>query len=296
MHCSAHGSAVCGAAVRYLGPADNETWWLCTALHSELYYIVQLAARLPPKRCPCLGILAGASVTILAARQPGDTAAPRLKLKKQADGTLEITLRDAEEAAAATASAKAAAQPGGVVPGALAPQAWAWPLPLVGLGDWVPYESLLRSILAAHPLNLNKGLQQGLALRLTKSSIKVGVHEQAHDIRGGFETTFPKIRVHVECQAPLLSGWQECRLARHEAASDADWADASTSAVCHGTILRCWYSVSLYCCVAWSEVDSSNSAPMQQCFHAACASVRPCSVAGCESDPFRHGAEDACRH
>jgi hypothetical protein len=33
---------------------------------------------------------------------------------------------------------------------------WAWPLPHVDLGALVPYEALLRSILAAHPFDLNK--------------------------------------------------------------------------------------------------------------------------------------------
>ncbi|KAF6256957.1 hypothetical protein COO60DRAFT_1626982 [Scenedesmus sp. NREL 46B-D3] len=115
---------------------------------------------------------AGRSVTIVAARQPGDGQQPRLRLKKQQDGTLEITLRDAAAAAAAAAGAQAAALPGGMPPSALAPRAWAWPLPLVGVSDWVSYESLLRSILAAHPLTLQQGLNQGLALRLTKSSVK----------------------------------------------------------------------------------------------------------------------------
>lgn len=111
-------------------------------------------------------------MTILAARQPGDQQAPKLKLKKLHDGTLEVSLRDSEAAEAAVAAAAAAAQPGGVVPGALAPQVWAWPLPLVGLQDWVPYETLLRSILAAQPLQqLQRELQKGVALRLTKSSV-----------------------------------------------------------------------------------------------------------------------------
>lgn len=111
-------------------------------------------------------------MTILAARQPGDQQAPKLKLKKLHDGTLEVSLRDSEAAEAAVAAAAAAAQPGGVAPGALAPQVWAWPLPLVGLQDWVPYETLLRSILAAQPLQqLQRELQKGVALRLTKSSV-----------------------------------------------------------------------------------------------------------------------------
>jgi hypothetical protein len=115
---------------------------------------------------------AGASMTAFAARQPGQRAPPKLRLRKAADGTLELSLRDADAAAAAHATAAAAAAPGGVPPGALAPQSWAWPLPLVGLQDWLPYEQLLRSILAAQPLqSLQQGLQQGVALKLTKSSI-----------------------------------------------------------------------------------------------------------------------------
>lgn len=117
-------------------------------------------------------VYAGRSVTIMSARQLNDPTAPKLKLKKQSDGTLEIILRDSEAAAAATTAAKAAAAPGGIAPGALSSSMWAWPLPSVGVSEWVPYESMLRSILAAHPLNLQKGLQKGLALRLTKSSIK----------------------------------------------------------------------------------------------------------------------------
>eukprot|EP00879_Flechtneria_rotunda_P021205 GHRR01022338.1.p1 GENE.GHRR01022338.1~~GHRR01022338.1.p1 ORF type:complete len:426 (+),score=134.24 GHRR01022338.1:342-1619(+) len=134
---------------------------------------------------------AGASVTITSARQPGDASPPRLKLKKQPDGTLEVSLRDTDAAAAVTAAAKAAAGPEGVAPCVVAPVAWAWPLPLVGVTDWVPYESLLRSILAAHPLNLQKGLQQGLALRLTKSSIK-GVS---------------LIHFDMELKAPAVEAW-----------------------------------------------------------------------------------------
>lgn len=111
-------------------------------------------------------------MTILTARQPGEQAAAKLRLKKLPDGTLELSLRDADAAAAANAAAAAAAQPGGLPPGALAPKVWAWPLPLVGMQEWVPYETLLRSILAAQPLQqLQRELQKGVALRLTKSSV-----------------------------------------------------------------------------------------------------------------------------
>lgn len=114
----------------------------------------------------------GSTVTILAARQPGEQQAPKLRLKKLPDGTLDVSLRDSEAAEVAAAAAAAAAQPGGIAPGALAPKVWAWPLPLVGLQDWVPYETLLRSILAAQPLQaLQRELQKGVALRLTKSSV-----------------------------------------------------------------------------------------------------------------------------
>lgn len=113
-------------------------------------------------------------MTILSARQPGERKAPKLRLKKVQDGTLEVTLRDPDEAAAATAAAAAAAQPGGVAPGTVAPKTWAWPLPLVGLQDWVPYESLLRSILAAQPMrNVQQGLEKGVGLKLTRSSVRV---------------------------------------------------------------------------------------------------------------------------
>lgn len=77
--------------------------------------------------------------------------------------------------------AKAAAAPGGVAPGLVSQQLWAWPLPLVDMKDWVSYESLLRGLLAAHPFNLKQGLQQGLGLRMTKSSIKVRVLLSAAD-------------------------------------------------------------------------------------------------------------------
>lgn len=114
----------------------------------------------------------GSTVTILTARQPSEQQAPRLKLKKLPDGTLELGLRDPDAAAAATKAATAAAQPGGVAPGTLVPKMWAWPLPLVGLQEWVPYETLLRGMLAAQPLQqLHQELKKGVALRLTKSSI-----------------------------------------------------------------------------------------------------------------------------
>ena len=51
---------------------------------------------------------------------------------------------------------------------------WAWPLPHTAAASWLPYESLLRSVLAAHPFNVEAVVKRGIAMRLTKSSIQVG--------------------------------------------------------------------------------------------------------------------------
>lgn len=49
---------------------------------------------------------------------------------------------------------------------------WAWPLPHLDMSNWVPYEAVLRSVLAAHPFVLQKVVAEGIAVRLTKSTIK----------------------------------------------------------------------------------------------------------------------------
>ena len=49
----------------------------------------------------------------------------------------------------------------------------AWPLPHHEMNNWLPYETLLRGILASHPFNMDKVVRQGIPLKLTKSSIKV---------------------------------------------------------------------------------------------------------------------------
>ena len=43
------------------------------------------------------------------------------------------------------------------------------------MSSWLPYESLLRGILSTHPFNVDKVVSQGIPLKLTKSSIKVGI-------------------------------------------------------------------------------------------------------------------------
>ena len=45
------------------------------------------------------------------------------------------------------------------------------------MSSWLPYESLLRGILSTHPFNVDKVVSQGIPLKLTKSSIKVGISE-----------------------------------------------------------------------------------------------------------------------
>eukprot|EP00775_Hariotina_reticulata_P007848 gene7848-8045_t len=151
----------------------------------------------------------GSSVTILSARQPGSTSPSRLKLKRQADGTVEVSLRDPEDAAAAADAAKAAAAPGGVAPGLVSQQLWAWPLPLVDMQEWVSYESLLRGVLAAHPFNLKQGLQQGIGLRLKKSSIKgVSLIHFDMELQVTAVSTFPNA-AEAMLDTELIEGGQE---------------------------------------------------------------------------------------
>lgn len=50
---------------------------------------------------------------------------------------------------------------------------WAWPLPHLDMSSWLPYESMLRGLLASHPFNIKDVMKSGIPLRLTKSSIKV---------------------------------------------------------------------------------------------------------------------------
>ncbi len=71
---------------------------------------------------------------------------PRLKVRVDGRGGVDVSVRQGEVAAPGDPAARASA---------LARQ-WAWPLPHVDLSSLVPFEALLRSILAAHPFNLDK--------------------------------------------------------------------------------------------------------------------------------------------
>ncbi len=112
------------------------------------------------------------AVTATSATLARDGGPRRLRARRLADGTgLEIALRDKEESEAARREAAAAAAAGGVAPGAVAAPPFSWPLPLVGQSAWLPYESLLRGVVASHPFNLKGALRKGAELRLTQSSL-----------------------------------------------------------------------------------------------------------------------------
>ncbi|PNH00300.1 hypothetical protein TSOC_013886, partial [Tetrabaena socialis] len=49
------------------------------------------------------------------------------------------------------------------------------------MGGWLPYETLLRSVLAAHPFDMEAVAQRGIGLRLVQSTIQ-GVHLVAFDM------------------------------------------------------------------------------------------------------------------
>lgn len=66
---------------------------------------------------------------------------------------------------------------------------WAWPLPHLAMSNWVPYEAMLRSVLAAHPFVIDKVMRSGISLRLTKSTIK-GVNLIAFEMEVGARWTF----------------------------------------------------------------------------------------------------------
>lgn len=115
--------------------------------------------------------VAGGITAISAALPPSDAPA-RLRARRLADGSgIEVALRDPPAAAAARAEALSASAPGGVAPGAVASPPFSWPLPLVRQSSWLPYEQLLRGVIASHPFNLRGALRDGAPLRLTQSSL-----------------------------------------------------------------------------------------------------------------------------
>lgn len=113
--------------------------------------------------------------TLTIRSAPEDAAegmAPRLKVKKSKEGVVELSLRQGQVAAA-----------GGSSPFSLAAltRIYAWPLPHAGMSAWVPYETVLRGVLASHPFVVDKVVKHGIGLKLTKSSIQ-GVSLIAFDM------------------------------------------------------------------------------------------------------------------
>jgi hypothetical protein len=134
----------------------------------------------------------GPGMTLISAALPGASQPQQLRVKKLSPGTLEVTLRHAEDQQAALAVAAAAAAPGGLSPGALAAIPWAWPLPAAPMSDWVTYETFLRGLISSQPLH--KGLQQGLALRLKRSSVKgISLIKFEMQLRGGGAPALPGV-------------------------------------------------------------------------------------------------------
>ncbi|KAG2429832.1 hypothetical protein HXX76_010614 [Chlamydomonas incerta] len=101
--------------------------------------------------------------------------APRLRVRRAAGGTVELSLRQGQLSPAGGAGGAPAFNAAALA------RSWAWPLPHTAAASWLPYESLLRSVLAAHPFNVEAVARRGIAMRLTKSSIQ-GVHMIAFDM------------------------------------------------------------------------------------------------------------------
>lgn len=98
-------------------------------------------------------------LVVMSSPQFYHEAAPRLKVKKLKDGTVELTMRPDQVSTGPPNLAALA-------------HTWAWPLPHVDLSQWVPYESLLRGMITAMPFKIDKINKKGIPLRLTKSNIK----------------------------------------------------------------------------------------------------------------------------
>lgn len=96
----------------------------------------------------------GSGISLMTASEVPDGKGPRLKLKKREEGTLDISLRDQ-----VVPSDKGLTHP------------WAWPLPHVNMSHWIPYESLLRGILASKAFDMKRVQQEGIALKLKESSV-----------------------------------------------------------------------------------------------------------------------------
>jgi hypothetical protein len=95
---------------------------------------------------------------VSASPAPGEPA-PRLKVRRTSDHTVELVVRDLQ----------VQASPGGR-PDAAVGKSWAWPLPGIPLGELERYEELLRETLARHPKGAREwGIPKGLSLRLLES-------------------------------------------------------------------------------------------------------------------------------
>jgi hypothetical protein len=127
---------------------------------------------------------AGAAPTVsgVSAPLPPAEAAPRLRARRLEDGSLEVRPWEAPKAGGSgsgsssssgsgSGGSEAETAGGGGGAAAAAPPQFAWPLPLVGRGGWMPYESLLRGVISSHPFNLEGALKRGAALRLTRSTL-----------------------------------------------------------------------------------------------------------------------------
>jgi len=130
-------------------------------------------------------------LTVMSAGELADDVAPRLKVKKGRDGLVELSAR-----------------PGQITEPRFNLHAlthvWAWPLPHLEMSSWVPYESLLRSLLASHPFDIGKVVSSGVGLKLTKSSIR-GVRMMAFEmhVRSRVHTELPEGAPFPSEETPL---------------------------------------------------------------------------------------------
>lgn len=163
-------------------------------------------------------------------------------MKKQRDGSLEVSLREPllpphvqqgqqDECDDSDGPKECSVYTGGSSSGSsgassllLPHRLWAWPLPLVDMSDWVPYEQLLRSVLTSHPFDMasaaGKGTSHkagaasqeggglpgdggagGLPMRLTKSSVRgVSLMRFEMQLRGAALAGVDAARIDPNCE------------------------------------------------------------------------------------------------
>jgi hypothetical protein len=78
------------------------------------------------------------------------------------------------------------------------------------MSDWVTYESFLRGLISNQPLH--KGLQQGLALRLKRSSVKgISLIKFEMQLRGGGAPALPGVERLVPAEGEAAQrGERDC--------------------------------------------------------------------------------------